>query len=257
MMSKFDQKSINKINYEIKRQNWDKAVFLMGKYIVFYPQDNYMRLVYVNILLKLGKKEIARKVLDSTTLTDSDVDKTYASMYYATIKLLAQEGRYQECLDYLHSHDNLFKVEDDYIYIESFCKSRLGLEEASNGYPGYIYQQIVSYDEERAIQYMNKTTEVYNRQTKGEFYRSFDVEACFQVVKSKLADSHKFYPGIVYFESIFKCDHCGKYLGQPTDIITVNGLINSDDITYMLPGINKHNMEAIDITEDVQRLSLK
>ena len=140
-MSRYDQKSIDKINLEIKHKNWDRAVSLMGKYITRYPQDNYMRLVYTNILLKLGKKEIAREVLDSTVLTDKDVDKSFASYYYATIKLLAQEERYQDCLDYLYSHENLFKVNNDYYYIESFCKSRLGIKNASNGYPGYIYQR--------------------------------------------------------------------------------------------------------------------
>lgn len=54
------------------------------------------------------------------------------------MRLLAQEERYQECLDYLYSHKNLFKFMNDY-YIESFCKSRLGIKDNSNGYPGYIY----------------------------------------------------------------------------------------------------------------------
>lgn len=256
-MSRYDQKSINKINLEIKHKNWDRAVFLMSKYITFYSQDNYMRLVYTNILLKLGKKEIAREVLDSTVLTDKDVDKSFASYYYATIKLLAQEERYQDCLDYLYSHENLFKVNNDYYYIESFCKSRLGIQSANNGYPGYIYQQIVDFNEDRMLSYINGETELYNRRKKGVFNSSFDTEACFQVIKSKIADSEKYYPGLVYFESVFKCDNCGKYVGRPTDIIMINGLINSDNIIYMLPGKNEHNIKVIDITEEVQRLSLK
>lgn len=255
-MSKYDQKSINKINYEIRCQNWDKAIFLMGKYITFYPLDNYVKSVYVNILLKLGKKEMAREVLNNTVLTENDVDKTFASQYYATIKLLAQEEKYQECLDYLYSHENLFKVQNDYYYIEAFCKKKLGLDNIGNGYPGYIYRQIVDYNEDMAKQYISGESEAYNRRKKGEFYPSFDADTCFEVIKSRIADAQKFYPGLVYFESIFKCRNCGKYLGRPTDIILVNGLLNSDNIIYMLPGRNEHNIKVTDITEDIQRLSL-
>lgn len=256
-MSKYDQKSIDKINNEISHKNWNKAVFLMGKYITLYPKDNYVRSLYVNILLKLGKGEMARRVLDDTVLREDDVTKTFASEYYATIKLLAQEERYQECLDYLYSHENSFKFKNDYYYIESFCKSRLGIKDNSNGYPGYIYQQIVGYSEERAKAYIAGEMEEYNQRKKGVFNKSFDIDACFQVVKSKIADSDKFYPGLVYFESVFKCLNCGNYMGRPTDLIMVNGLINSDNIINMLPGKNEHNIKVTDITEEVQRLSLK
>ena len=46
-------------------------------------------------------------------------------------------------------------------------------------------------------------------------------------------------------------------MGRPTDLIMVNGLINSDNIINMLPGKNEHNIKVTDITEEVQRLSLK
>lgn len=256
-MSKYDQKSIDRINYEIGRQNWDKAIFLMGRYIVFYPKDNYMRLLYVNTLLKLGKKEMAREVLDGTILSESDVKKTVASFYYATIKLLAQEEKYQECLDYLYSHDNLFNVENDYLYIEAFCKSRLGMDNVSNGYPGYVYQQIVDYSEDATKLFIDDNPTLYCRKKNGRFKKHIDTDSLFQVIKSGIADSHKFYPGLVYFESVFKCEKCGYYLNRPTDIVAVNGLINSENIISIFPGKNEHNIEVTDITEEVERLSLK
>lgn len=256
-MSKYDQKSINRINYEIGRQNWDKVVFLMGKYIIFYPKDNFIRLLYVNILLKLGKKKMAREVLDGTVLTDDDFKKTIASYYYATVKLLVQEEKYQECLDYLYSNNNLFNFKNDYLYVEAFCRERLGLKNKSNGYPGYVYQQIVDYSEEKTKLFINDDKALYNKKKKGVFASSLDTDACLQVIKSKIYDSQKFYPGLVYFESVFRCDNCGTYLSKPTDLILVNGLINSDNIIYMFPGENEHNIEVTDITGEVQRLNLK
>lgn len=54
------------------------------------------------------------------------------------MKLLAQEERYQECLDYLYSHKNLFKFMNDY-YIEYSCKIRLSIKDNTNGNPVYVY----------------------------------------------------------------------------------------------------------------------
>lgn len=250
MMSRFDQKSINIINYYLKDNNWREALPLMSKYIIKHPLDNYMRSIYINWLLKLGKTELAREVFDETIMTDRDVLSTQASYYYAKIKLLLQEGKYEECLNYLYYNENLFHNKNDYLYVEGFCRSKLDENDKGNGYKGYIYQQVLSYNEARALNYIKNNNVITDKNPKGLFDPNFDYKLCYRIIKSKMSEAFKYYTGTIYFESMFKCDNCGTYLRKPTDLVAVNGLLNSDNIIYMFPDNNIHKLDVIDITEE-------
>ncbi len=256
-MSRYDQKSINRINFEIKRNNYKEAFFLMNDYIIHYPNDNYVRLRFVSLLLKLGNKEKARKVLDETVLTDFDMKTSYASYYYSTVKLLIQEEKYQECLDYIYNNKPLFHNESDFYYVEAFCKKKLGQIISGNNYTGYSYQQIINFDENKTIAFASDENNILNKKRKGKFNPSFDIPACLKVIKSTLPDSCPYRNGLMFFEGIFRCEGCGTFLDRPTDLIVANGLLHSDNITFMLPGINPYNHTITDITDKVYQLSKK
>lgn len=252
-MSRYDQKSINAILKTIRERNWGRTHYLCEEYIKSYPNDIYIYLVYINVLLKLGRTEKARELYNQVKLAKKEHKNNINTHFYATVKLLLQEEKYQECLDFLNDHKNLFTVKEDSNYVRTFCKSMLGKPIIDIGYDGYIYNQIINYREEDAIEHIREHANKDNKDAKGFFSPDIDIEECFHIIRSRIPHSLKLYVGVMYYDSIFKIEDCGTYDGEKTDLVVATGIVNTDKILTIYPNRNINKQAFIDITHDLKR----
>lgn len=250
-MSKYNQKTIDLILKSIYEKKWGLMHRLCEEYISQYPNDMYVIILYATMLLKLGRTSKARYLLNKVDLSKKPHHRNIESYFYAMVKVLLQEEKYTECLEYLNSNDNLFYKNEEVYYVRAFCQSQLGMPVTNSGFGGYIYNQIIDYSEEDAHRFINERAVVGTEIDRGRFNPEFDVDKCFKIVESRIPETLKYHTGIVTYESIFKADNCGTYDGQPTDLIIVIGLLHRNKILAMYPDMNLNNQKYTDISREL------
>lgn len=251
-MSKYDQKIILLILNAIKEKKWGLVHELCDEYIVKYPNDNYILLVYISVLLILGRTKKARSLLDKVKLSENEHKTNIENYFKTTVKLLLQEERYEECLDYINSNDNLFHFKNEIDYVSAFCKKQLEIPIIGRTNRGYIYSQIVDYSEEKALSFIHERYDAKTEAHKSSFDPNFDIDKCFHIIKSRVSEALKLYNANIIYESVFKADNCGTFERKPTDFIAVSGFIHSNKILLISPHNNRNKQGYIDITHDLR-----
>lgn len=251
----YDHNSIEHISKAIKEKRWGYVHYACEEYMEKYPKDNFIILIYVNILLKLGRTEKAREIFNEVKLAENELSGNISNYFYAMVNILLQEEKYQECLDYLNANDNLFLEKEHETYVRTYCKQALGLPitAADLGRDKYTYDQIINYSEEAAIRNIYNKNTSQNKKAKASFADDFDIEKCFHIVRSRIPISLKLSSGPIFYNCVFKADNCGIYDGVETDLITAKCLLHTDKILSLYPSRNFEKQKFIDITNAMQR----
>lgn len=232
----------------VKSRKFDKALRLLVPYCEEYRHDYSARLLLLHTLLNLGCLTEARIVLETTHVNHDYPERIFDSLYYATVKLLILEKKYQECLEFLISHDNKFRDANEMYYVRAFCKKRLNETTYSAEFADYTYQQILDYSEKRLLDYIAQNHFNYENVQKA-FQEDFPTNEALEIIKGKLSFAPKTYRGLYFYETYYKCDNCGVVNNRRANYIYVSTFNDSKNIAIIYPTLNEENAEYIDINE--------
>lgn len=247
-MSRYDQSSIEYIMKYVKSHKWDQALRFLIPYCENHHRDYSTRLILLHTLLNLGCLTEARIVLETIHINRSFTERTLNSLYYATIKLLILEKKYQECLDFISENENYFREENEMYYVRAFCKKRLNEPTYSAGFNNYTYQQIMNYSKKSLFDNIAKNHADYETM-ECSFKENFPLEKVYDIIKGYLAKAPKTYRGLYFYEIYFKCDNCGTVNNRRADYIYVTVFNGTKDIAFISPTLNEENASYIDINK--------
>lgn len=246
-MNKFSQTSMDNIMKYIYKKQYAYALKLLIPYCQKYPKDNCARTLCIHTLLNLGLISDARIMLEETTVDETFTEDTKNSLYYANIKLLILEGKYQKCLDYMLEHDNKFYKEEEIYYARAFCKKRLGLPTFSADFNSYVYKQIINYSKARFYNNVRKY-HMSDNESRRTFNSDFPLKKAINITSNLLDKSEKVYRNLYFYETTFKYNNCGIVGYQQANYIKVKTLNDSKDIMFFYPSLNEEKAPYIDIS---------
>jgi len=147
--------------------------------------------------------------------------------------------------------DLLMEKSINYIEILMFLKSKLGLPHSIN-HNSYTYEvnQILSYNEQEAINYIKKNCNTKNPKMIIDFYDDFPLEEVYYQIRSILPTEDKMFNDIIYNSYVFKYANNGSVNGLSVNYIRVITLQGSNDIITMYPYRNKEKLPYIELKKN-------
>jgi len=148
----YDSKWFKEIRIISEEGQKQKAIKFLEQYMIKYPNDEHAKTFYVNLLIESNRLEEAEEMIENSF--DLDYDRSHQLYRIAFLKTdykLAYEllPAAQNKIYELGQDVKLFGLE------KLFLESRLGYI-TENNETGYLAQQIVSYDEQRAIEHIER-----------------------------------------------------------------------------------------------------
>ncbi len=218
-------------------------------YVEKYPYDVQAFTGLCSLLIRLGNIKEAEELLNHVTFNKKTNDISVNQYIYNKLKLLACQGKWDEC--YLFAKENISRLKEfriDFYFIILYLEKKLNVS-FDIPIPGYTYtmEQILHYDEQKALDHISKHVD---KTESCVFCDHFPVEECYFHFRNILPlDNYpRLYSGIFHNQYVFKYDKCGTNNGKSVDYIRVITLQDSNDIITMYPNNNKANFPYIDIT---------
>ncbi len=238
--------------------NPDEAKRLLAEYYEKYPHDFSSKPYYIYVLIILNQIEEARNFLNQIELeiqNDSVFQQHSDKYYYAvrgmklnTIRLLAREKRYLDLLNFIQRNPG---VMDDYC-ISFYCRYQLGLLEEGTEFHSYYFNQVISYDEERFREHVNRHTADYNMELDDPnpsiFVPNFPLDDVIEEVKKYIPSDYRLGYGMFENTYVFRYDECGRDKNKLVDYFKVI-CFNEDESHFitMCPSNYCENLPFIDL----------
>ncbi len=221
---------LNIIKKNIKNKRYDKALKELYIYFDNFPKDNYARLLYTDILLKLGKFDKADDVLSQIFINEE-------FYYILLLKLRCYQNDFLEANKILNDIIVLFEnnghISDvEKIYILKQTNYDLA-EKIDN--KSYLGNQILNYSEQKLFDHIKKHTFDSDIPSIAKFYDIFPLNELFQIIKNQLPTTNKLYDSIICYNTIFKYNCCGEILGNTTNYFKIVALNTTNEIISMYP----------------------
>ena len=240
----------------------DKAIYEFQKYLKTYPNDFDGYLFYADTLIKLNRLEEAETDLKYIERIINPKISSVSLEYYNLflVKLWIHQKKYAESLNLLKNNKETF-LHNGWEYDKTllFLNKKLGLESENqfSDIISYSSNQIISYDETKAIshikKHLNSQHEIVNK-----FISDFPLEEIYYKLRTLLPLQDKF--NINLINNSYHCKYlaCGHEKTELVDYIKVIALADSNDIITMYPYKNQENYCHIDLTPNMDdNLKLK
>lgn len=248
----YNDNYFNFIQKMVHENRLEKAIDEYEKYLLKYSNDCCGYAHYADALIKLGRFEEAKHVLDNIVINNKTPNLSKQEVELMKLKLYSCLGQYEKCLEMLRDNFDMFDEKNwNVLELLIFFKKNLGLLLVDD-YSGYSYKidQITDYSEERAIGCIRKCHFDSGTNPPFCFNDSFDLERVYNEIRSMLPLENKIYSSVFENMYIFKYDNCGRVDGKVVDYIKIITLLESNDIITMYPYKNKERASFIDITPE-------
>jgi len=218
-------------------------------YMLRFPQDCYIKGIYIQILIILKQMDFAKEKLDELTfLLNNDpaylkleerADDIAHQYFFTKLKYLLYSHNYEEAYEYvLFNYDYYPDMGLDRIlyYIKSVLKI-----DGYDCYDGDLYSlhQISHYSEKEMLSHIKKHMSAGNHYkdipNSNIFVTDFPIESVLDEIRQRFDPKYAVYNGLIEDVYFFKYDDCGKYENKYVDYIKVICYHNTFDIITMLP----------------------
>lgn len=142
----------------IEKKQYNNALILYENYFEQYPNDYPDYILYIGLLIKLGKLDEALIKFNNINISEIKDPLTIDSYIFNQIKLYSHLSDFQKAYVLLISNKDMFLRNDwGYSQPKLFLKKQLGLlTEADYEKEGYVISQIVDYSEDKLFEHLNK-----------------------------------------------------------------------------------------------------
>lgn len=235
-----------------KENRLEEAICEFQNYIKLYPNDLGGYIYYADACLKLGNFEEAETLLTKAVIKTETSQASKDEFLMIKIKLLCCQEKYQECLYLLKKNIDIFR-EHDWSFFGTllFLKKKLGILD-QNDYKKseekYLWTQITSYDEEKAISHIEKHMSYDGNINPAQFVEDFPLQDIYFKLREMLPLENKIYSDIINNLYIFKYDSNGHVDSKLVDYFAVVASKDSNDIITMYPYENRERRECVDLT---------
>ena len=253
----YDTKWFLKIRKYVDNHLLEQAIYEFEKYLQVYPNDCCSHVYYADALMKYGRLEEAKEVLDNVIILPGTPEVSKQDLIIMRIKLLSCQQKYEECYKLFQDNLEIFQSRDfPTTEVLMFLKKQLNLL-ADIDYSGYSYRidQITAYSEVMAIEHIRKLRFVSVDENNYTFNEDFLLEDVYYKLRELLPLEEKYYNRIIENSYIFKYDNCGRVNGKRVDYLEVVTLQGSNDIIMMYPYENKERISCIDLTIEKEVVS--
>ncbi len=231
------------------------------KYMKVYPKDVDGYVYYANAFIKANRLEEAEQMIKKAEnlLSKKTSFKTYEDFIMVKVSLLCHQQKYQECYN-LFQKNICFFYDRKWIFtgLIYFLKRELNIltaEDYERG-EGYLISQILSYNEQRALNRIQK----HQNNTEPspiQFVSDFPLEKIYYKIRNQLPHEKKYISNTFANSYVFGYTANGHVESKLVDYLEVITLQNSNDIITMYPYENRERREFIDITPEEEIYSLK
>ena len=249
------KKLIKKNPFEAKKK--------MEEYLKNYPKDYNAKSYYAYLLVVLNKPNEAQKVLENLEI-ESIMDSTFNRDTKKVLKLrndiiinkmriLIYNNQYEEFLKYFEKYKYVLN-NDKLSSIHFLCRKKLNiLEECEynkDNY-GYLFGQILEYDENDFLLHIQKHQTDYNNDEEEPnaniFSEKFPINEIIEEVKKQIPSEDKLCYSMLSDSYFFKYNDCGRANNKITNYFLVACFHNTSDIITMCPVEDCENMPQIDL----------
>lgn len=223
----FDSNYFKKIE-RMKNKDINLVIKMYEDYLIKFPYDYYTYTLYASSLIKVNRIDEAEKVLDyadklynKKKYDDKEKEKKYkATSTFSRIKVLCYKEEYGKILDLIRENrialrENKYKIST----MIEYCRKQLGLEPLEgNEEDHYAHDQIKNYDEESALEHVQKHMIISGKDidstTTSFFNEDFPLEKIIEEIKKLVPNDTKTCTGLYDHHYYFKYDECGRCIKE-------------------------------------------
>lgn len=254
----YHDKYFQKIITLYKENQFEKAIYEFNKYIKTYPSDLCAYVYYADAYIKLGNFEKAEEILKNAVISKGTSLESKEELTMIKVKLLCCQEKYQECLELLCANIDVFKKHNwGYEYIVIYLKKKLNKLDSSdynNFLEKYLCSQIISYNEEKAIEHIKKhiiNSDNFDN-SKVLFVDDFPIEEIYFKLRKMLPLECKIYNDIICNVYFFKYESNGHVNSKLVDYFAVVTIKDTNNIITMYPYENREKRECINLTPPIE-----
>jgi len=256
---RYNLKYLKKIINMMVENRFEEAISEWYKYIEGYPEDLDGYSYCADCYMSIGDFESANKLLEKGIIVSRIREQSKEQHIFFKIKLLSCQGKYIECLKLVKENVSMFKKNDwNYYSTLIYLKKQLGILEC-NDYEfvkgHYLLSQIVSYDEDLAIEHIKKHIYSDNNNNEFLFDDKFPLSDIYYKLRKEgllLENKNKIYNSAICNEHIFKYEANGHIGSKLVDYFLVITLKDTNEVITMCPYDNIGRVECIDLTPVVK-----
>lgn len=242
-----------------KGRKYEAAISEFEEYLKKFPYDVSMYLYYTELLISVGELEKAEDKLKNLPV----IKKNYHKKDYNTntkeyllnyllqqIKILSFTKRYEECYNLVKKNISALEIygAGENSSFPLFLRKQLDLiteeDNTKPYYQSYLPRQILSYDEERAIEQIKKCQNSINNI---HFSESFPLETIYSYLRQNLPLEDRMNATLFHNHYIMKYNHSGYINGNPVNYLDVVTLNDSNDIIMIRPYKNEERQPHTDL----------
>ncbi len=234
----FDCVSFKKILKLSRKYKLEKALVKFQEYLMRYPKDIEAYIYYADTLIKLNALQEAEKILETAKrlMTKETILATQEDYYIMKIKLLCCQRKYHECYQLFRANMKIYvKRNMDTTCLLLFLKQKLGiLSPKDYKYNGYLVNQILSYNEQRALQHIKEHFH-FDEKYKSQFLDDFPAEEVYYNLRKWLPFENKCISGTITELYLLRYENNGKVSGRFANYLEIVTLQNSNKIISLYP----------------------
>lgn len=230
-------------------------------YMKDYPKDYNAKSYYSYILIVLNMPKEAKIILDNLEL-ESNIDSLFNQEHEKVLKLqkdlitnkmrlLAYYNNYEKLLYYYNNYYH-FLDNKKLATINFICRKNLGLlkeKEFNKEKFGYLFGQIIKYDENDFFNHIKKHLSGYNEDdlNNSVFLEDFPINEIIPEVKKYIPSDNRLCYTMIGDSYFFKYNDCGRNDNKITDYFKVVCFHNTSDIITLCPIKDCENIPHIDL----------
>ena len=240
-------KSTTNLQTIIKNHETDPymTLILLEEYIKNNKNDDNATLLYISLLITVGRFEDAlyciRSIEDNLSLTNN----IYKHIVYLKLKVMMYMGDYERALDII---DNAYKflksMINDIDYYKVYCEQRVYKNKDKNEYDNYIVKQFIDYSFANFIMYCKN---LYCKKSEIEFFDCESMKTLLVEINKILPNKECLHKGFIEDNYYFKYDNCAIINGVSVNYFTAITLHNSPNILMMYPQEDIYNLPYTDL----------
>lgn len=260
---------IDHINY-IGKKNPYAVISEHENYLKGNPYDYVADIYYCTALAKIGRLEEAEQELHrikeqynrmlkeyeasigitspceyekqhdnaiAFTELPEELQVLWKNIVFVNLRILCNQNKLEEALIYFNAHPAYLSTIANFVMF--YLRARNGEFEGRERNAGYLFNQILEYNEKDLIKITKKRQVFHDRRGDKEEYsrfrEDFPVDKVLAEVKQCLPSLDGFYTGYLDKTYVFRCDNCGTAKGRIVNFFKVSVFNGTDDIYEFEP----------------------
>lgn len=257
----FDYWAFHKIYEEIEHDPFNTKIKI-EEYIKQYPTDYNARAYHIYALIVTADFDNAIRELqqlkkayknDQTFLKyKNKVDLFESDILTDEVRILCHKGEYAKVQRlYMQNREKLSTLYSSFVLF--YCLKQQGRLDVSKREPnGYLFRQIVEYQESDFLDHIKKHLAEYNKDldepNKNIFVPDFPIQEVLQEVKKYIPSEKKTCPGFCDDVYYFKYEECGRENNKLVNYFKVVCFQNTTDLITICPISYGENMPSVDLS---------